>query len=138
MRIGRLTIAVGLVAVLLGCGSSSEPSVSTYLFFGTATSTTVEASGAWVYLRLVGPDGLIDDAPLYVTRCQLSGPSCEFQINQVAEGRYTVFGLVDLDGDAARADPLPSAGDLFSPARPLTMLSRQQMDFPDNAWHILP
>ena len=137
MRIVRLAIAAGLVATLLGCGSPEKP-VSTYLFFGTVTSTTVDASGAWAYLRLVSADGRIEDDPLYVARCQLSGPSCDFQINQVVEGRYSVYGIIDLNGNADRTDPQPDTGDLFSPGRPLNMLSRQQMDFPDNAWNFLP
>ncbi len=130
--------ALILLASLLGGCGSSEPPVPTYLFFGTATSTSVDASGAWVFLRLVGPEGRIEDAPAYIARCQLSGPSCEYQINQVAEGSYKVYGLIDLDGDAERLDPLPGHGDLFSQGRPLLMMDRQQMDFPDEAWRLLP
>lgn len=126
-----------MMGLVCGCGSPEKP-VPTYLFFGTATSTSVDASGAWVYLRLVGPDQRIDDVPIYLSSCQLSGPSCEFQINQVLEGHYLVYGLIDRDDDAVRTDPLPETGDLFSPGRPLTMFSRQQMDFPDAAWRLSP
>ena len=137
MRFGRPLLLMAAVAVLGGCGSS-EPPVPTYLFFGTATSTTVDAGGATVHIRLVSQGGLLSDTPLYLARCEMVGPDCEFQINQVAEGHYAVYGVVDIDGDAERTDPLPSTGDLFSPARPLTMFDRQQMDFPDDAWRISP
>lgn len=126
-----------LASLLAGCGSS-EPPVPAYLFFGTATSTSVDASGAWVYLRLVGPDGRLEDTPAYIARCQLAGPSCDYQINRVTEGSYKVYGLIDLDGDADRLDPLPGQGDLFSQGRSLLMWSRQQLDFPDDAWLLLP
>jgi len=119
------------------CGEA-DPATPSYLFYGTITSTTVDASGAWAYVRLVEPGGTVEDTSLYKAGCQLTGPSCDYQINRVLEGQYTVYASIDLDGDADWDAPLPDGGDLVSPGRPLTLLSRTAMDFPDEAWRLLP
>ena len=121
----------------IGCGSAEEP-LKTYFFFGTATSTTVDASNAWVFIRFVPGSGGLEDSPAYVTTCQFNGPNCDYQINEVVEGSYTLYGVVDMDGDANRSDPLPGSGDMYSPNRPLIVLERAQMDFPDDAWRLMP
>jgi hypothetical protein len=125
------------VALSVACGES-EPPPATFLLFGTIESTSVDASGAWVYLRLVPPGGAREDSALYLASCQLSGPTCEYQINQVVEGQYTVFGMIDLVPGALSSNPLPETGDLVSPGRPLTIFDRQQFDFPDQSWRLLP
>ncbi len=120
-----------------GCGQV-QPETITHMFFGTVTSTSIDASGSWAFLRLMEQGASLDDTPLYIASCQLTGPACDFQINEVAESRYTVFGIIDRNHDADRTNPLPNSGDLLSPGRPLILLSRQQMDFPDEAWRLLP
>ena len=138
MKKNRCALAWALCGLLASsCGEVEEPT-PTYMLSGTITSTTVGASNAWAFVRLVTPDGLLEDTPLYKASCQLSGPSCEYQINQVAAGRYTVYALIDLDDNAERTNPLPSFGDLLSPGRPLFMLGRQWMDFPDESWRFSP
>lgn len=121
----------------IGCGSTQEP-LQTYLFFGTATSSTVDASNAWVFIRLVPGSGTLENSPAYVAACQFNGPSCDYQINEVVEGTYTLYGVIDMDDDANRADPLPGSGDMVSPSRPLIVFDRAEMDFPDEAWRLMP
>ena len=121
----------------ISCGSAEEP-LQTYLFSGTATSTTVDASNAWVFIRLVPGSGTMEDSPAYVAGCQFNGPSCDYQINQVVEGTYTLYGVIDMDDDANRSDPLPGSGDMVSPSRPLIVFDRARMDFPDEAWRLMP
>ncbi len=137
----NMTISVSLWVLLLcfgaGCGEEQQPIV-THMFFGTVTSTSINASTSWAFLRLMKEGAKIDGSPLYLASCQLSGPSCDFQINEVVEGNYTVFGLIDQNANVDRSNPLPDSGDLMSPGRPLILLSRQQMDFPDEAWRLLP
>jgi len=120
-----------------GCGQAQQQ-IATHMFFGTVTSTTIDDSGSWAFLRLMNEGATLEDSPLYITSCQLTGPGCDFQINEVVEGRYTVFGIIDRSDDVDRTNPLPNSGDLLSPGRPLILLSRQQMDFPDKAWRLLP
>ena len=130
----------GLLACLWlasACGEG-EPAAPSYLFYGTITSISVDASGAWAYVRLVESGGTVEDATLYKAGCQLTGPRCDYQINRVLEGQYTVYGVIDLDGDADWDEPRPDSGDLIAPGRPLMLLSRTAMDFPDEAWRLLP
>lgn len=127
---------VGLYA-LAACGQG-EPPPATYLLFGSLTSTRINASGAWAYLRVVPPDGDLEDSVLYLASCQLNGPSCNYQINRVVEGQYTVYGLIDLVPGANPANPLPESGDLISAGRPLIVFDRLEFDFPDEAWRLMP
>jgi hypothetical protein len=121
----------------IGCGATEEP-LKTYFFSGTATSTTVDASNVWVFIRFVPGSGMLEDHPAYVATCQFNGPSCDYQINDVVEGTYSLYGVVDMDDDAIRSDPLPGSGDMVSPSRPLIVFDRAQMDFPDEAWRLMP
>ncbi|MBN2498347.1 MAG: hypothetical protein JXR96_27400 [Deltaproteobacteria bacterium] len=125
-----------LAACLPACGS--EQPVSTYIFYGTAICTSWSASARNVYIRLTSPDGDIESPAAYQAGCQLEGPSCDFQHNSVAEGEYRAFGFIDMNANAAYGDPLPDTGDLVSPGRPLYMLAKQRMDFPDASWHLMP
>jgi hypothetical protein len=128
-------LALGLT---LGACGDEMPAPQTYLLVGTLTSTSTPASGRWGYVRLVAAGGDLGDTLLLSARCQLNGPSCDYQKNQVPEGEYTVYALVDLDDDVRATDPLPDSGDLLSPGRPLIMWERQKLDFPDNAWLTMP
>ncbi|HOX41955.1 MAG TPA: hypothetical protein PK668_00070 [Myxococcota bacterium] len=136
-RLGWFWRILALGLALGACGEEIVPP-QTYLLVGTLTSTSTPASGSWGYVRLVAAGGGLADTVLLSARCQFSGPSCDYQKNQVPEGEYSVYGMVDLDDDALASDPLPDTGDLLSPGRPLIMLGRQRMDFPDNAWNAMP
>ncbi len=126
-----------LATTLGGCGEEAVP-LQSYMLSGSLESTTTPASGRWAYVRLVAPGGAFGDPALFLARCQLVGPSCEYRHTQVLEGEYTVYAMVDMDGDADRLDPRPSSGDLLSPGRPLILFERQQLDFPDSAWRAMP
>lgn len=133
----HLSLAL-LFSLGTGCGEMSDSAVSFHFLHGNVTSTRFDARDGHFFLRLVEVDGKITDRPLYVASCTLAGPACDYQIIRVAEGEYTAFGLIDRDGDSDPNDPLPDTGDLFSPGRPLLMLSGQLMDFPDQAWSLVP
>jgi hypothetical protein len=133
--LGALLAALGCTAG--GCGEETPP-LSSYMLSGTLESTTISASGSWGYIRLVAPGGALGDPAAFLARCQFVGPACDYQNNQVLEGEYTVYGLVDLDGDADALDPRADSGDLLSAGRPLIMFDRQRLDFPDSAWRAMP
>jgi hypothetical protein len=128
---------IGLASALAGCGEQELP-VPSYFLSGAMTTSSLDANGRWAYLRLVEPGGGPEAEVLYLARCQLTGPSCEYQINQVLEGEYTAHALVDLNGNARMNDPQADTGDLVAPARPLLMWDRQQLDYPDSAWRLQP
>jgi len=138
MKRNRCALAWALCGLLASsCGEVEKPT-PTHMLSGTITSTTEDASGDWTFIRLVAYQGLMEDALLYLASCQVSGPSCGYQINQVTEGQYTVYAVIDRDDNAERTNPLPTSGDLQSPGRPLFMLGRQVLDFPDEAWRLSP
>ena len=119
------------------CGETIEQT-ATHTFYGTLESTSVDASGHRAYLRLVDQDGELGSEAYYLTDCMLQGPACDFQINFVVEAEYKVFGVIDMNNNAAMDDPLPDAGDLTTPGRPLLLYGKTRMDFPDEAWHLTP
>jgi len=117
----------------VGCAGSEQSSLETFFLFGKAESIRVDADGAWFFVRLV-PDQNQVGRPTYLTSCQLVNISCQFQINQVLEGVYDAYGLIDLNGNTDRFDPQGDRNDLVAPPKPLLMLSRQQLDFGDEVW----
>lgn len=119
---------------LAGCGSGEEP-LSYYRVYGTAATTESDVNEHWAYFRIVEADASMDSQVLYKARCQMVGPSCDYQFTSVAEGLYTMYGIIDRNGNTSWADPLPDTGDLISPGRPLTLMGSQRLDFPDEAWH---
>jgi hypothetical protein len=121
---------------LAGCGSAEEP-LAYYQVYGTASTTESDVSGHWAYFRIVEADAGMSADVLYRARCQMVGPSCDYQFTQVAEGLYTMYGIIDRNGNANWADPMPDTGDLISPGRPLTLMGGQRLDFPDEAWHAM-
>lgn len=135
----RLLLAGLALAALLGpgCGEESEI-IPSHMLLGTLTSSSVDAGGSWAYLRLVEPDGSLDSTILFQSRCQFVGPSCDYQINQVLEGEYSVHAMVDMNSNAEQDDPRPDTDDLVSPVRPLLLWERTQLDYPDSAWHRQP
>jgi hypothetical protein len=137
LRLGWSSWVLALGLALGACGGETPP-VPTYMLSGTLTSTSTPVSGSWGYVRLVASGGSLGDPLLLSARCQFVGPSCDYQKNQVPEGEYSAYALVDRDGDASASDPLPDSDDLVSPGRPLIMLDRQWFDFPDSAWHLMP
>ncbi len=137
MRIRFYLMCILALVFLSACGEGLEE-IPSHMFYGTLESTSVDASGHRVYLRLVGPDDQIDSDAYYITDCRLLGPTCDFQINFVVEAEYKVFGFIDLNDDVSLVDPHPSSGDLVSPGRPLLIFGRTRMDFPDSAWHPMP
>jgi hypothetical protein len=130
-----------LIATLAawGCGDASEEPVVEHMLYGSMTCTSQSASGHRGHLKLVSMGDPREAAALYsADDCLFAGPSCDYQLSFVAEGDYTVYAFIDLDDDASVDEPMPSPGDRVALGRPLYLMAKQQMDFPDSAFKPLP
>jgi hypothetical protein len=120
-----------------GCGEEAEQ-VASYTLYGTLTSTTVNASGATCYLKLVESGAAADAEALLSLGVMLIGPGADYQFTFVPEGQYTIHAFIDMDADASDTDPLSDTGDLMAPGRPVILFSKTRLDYPDQSWHWMP
>jgi hypothetical protein len=135
MMIGVLAAMGGGLA---GCGEVEEP-LPTHTIYGAFTSSTVIASGHRAWAKLVGPDGGAADEGLADASCLLSGPACNYSINFIVEGEYTVFAMIDRNDNKAEETGWADSGDLISRGgRPLTLLANTKVNFEDDSWNQVP
>jgi len=139
-RTGLAAVGPLLLLAGLGLGACGEKpqQVPTHTLYGTVTSSTVVANQRLAWIKLVGEDGDIDEPPLYSSSCLMQGPSCDYSMLFIAEGNYTAFAFIDMDGNAEQSELLPEAGDLVSGARPLFLLEKTRLDFLDQGWRTMP
>ena len=129
-------VIIGLVSGV-SCGEAEEP-VPTHTIYGTATSSTVDASNRLVWIKLVQPEGTAQDIALYYTSCLLIGPACDYKINFVPEGEYTVFAVIDMNANISDPELVPDSGDLVSAGKPIWLWEKTKADFIDSNWRRIP
>jgi hypothetical protein len=137
-RIVYPAVCVAIVLMTAGCGESGGETIPTHVVYGRLTSTTVNPGGKDGLIKVVGPSEGIQDDALYSGSCGFIGPSCEYRIHWVLEGHYTVFAIVDMNGNAVYDLPVPDSGDLITPGKALTLWDNTEVDFDDDAWHEMP
>jgi hypothetical protein len=132
-----LVACAALALLASGCGELDDDTIPTHIVYGRLTSTSVNPSGKDGLVKVVGPsEDILADA-LYSGSCAFSGPTCEYRIHWVLEGSYTIFAFVDMNNNAAYDLPVPDSGDLIALGRALILWDTTEIDFDDEAWHVM-
>ena len=130
-------ILFAVALVFIGCGERETPT-PTHMVFGTLTSTSIDPGNRVAWIKLVAAEGNLTDSALYSSSCLFQGPGCDYSMLFVPEGEYSMYALVDMNGNTEEPALVPDSGDLVTFGKPLILWSKTQVDFPDTAWHLMP
>jgi hypothetical protein len=138
-----ITFLVLLALMLVSCPNppDGQTAAESYTLSGSLIKTGI-VDGTYAYLKLVAKGGAPTDATLYWTRsAPYSGGTALYSISGIAEGTYTGYAFIDVNGDAPNSSAaMPGSGDWAAgPSADFVMnVDQTSIDIPEGDWTQMP
>ena len=138
-----ITFLVLLALMLVSCPNppDGQTAAKSYTLSGSLIKTGI-VNTTYGYLKLVAKGGAPTDATLYWARsAPFSGGTATYSISGIAQGTYTGYAFIDVNGDAPNSSTaMPGSGDWAAGPSPDLVMNADQtsIDIPEGDWTLMP